>query len=81
MKRHALRRLARQGRCAGDPDTLGAASPARPDWNAPWHQAYLAWYDRVGPWIAQRISKKPWLKATVRASADVAAWMAGWGQR
>lgn len=45
-------------------------------WNAPWHQAYMRWYDRVGPQAAAWIADKPWLRVIVRVMARGAAtWM------
>ncbi len=49
-----------------------------PDWNAPWHQAALAWYDRVGPRVAAFLHDKPYLKALVRAIVTPAARLAQW---
>lgn len=42
-------------------------------WNAPWHQAYMRWYDKVGPKIAAWISDKPWIKALIRNIASLGA--------
>ena len=49
-----------------------------PDWNAPWHQAYLHWYDRVGPKIAAFINDQPALKTMIRALFTPAAHVAHW---
>lgn len=47
-------------------------------WNSPWHQAYLRWYDQTGPKIAVWLSDKPWLRAVVRAVVTPAAQVAAW---
>ncbi len=47
-------------------------------WSAPWHQAYLRWYDREGPKVAAVIQDKPILKALVRAFFTPSARLARW---
>ncbi len=49
-----------------------------PDWNAPWHQRYLAWYDREGPKLAAFLQDKPLLRALIRAVFTPAARAAQW---
>jgi hypothetical protein len=45
-------------------------------WDAPWHQAYLRWYDRVGPTMAGWVAGQPRLRAAIRGAATAAEWMA-----
>lgn len=40
-------------------------------WDTPWHQSYMRWYDQVGPKVAAWLSDKPWLKAAIR---NIASW-------
>ncbi len=42
-------------------------------WDAPWHQAYMRWYDQVGPRVAFWVQNKPWVRAAIRRTAD---WIA-----
>ena len=42
-------------------------------WNAPWHHAYLRWYDRVGPQLAAGVWARPWLQSVIRGLASAAA--------
>lgn len=44
-------------------------------WNAPWHQAYMRWYDCVGPKIAAWLSDRPWMKGAIRTAAIGAAYL------
>ncbi len=48
------------------------------NWDAPWHQAYLRWYDRVGPKVAAFIQERPILKVLVRAVAAPVAHLSAW---
>ena len=56
-------------------NTLRLAFAAR---HPAWHAAYLRWYDRVGPRIAQRLQEQPVLRALVRAVFTPAARIARW---
>jgi hypothetical protein len=42
-------------------------------WDAPWHQAYLRWYDRVGPRLAGWVAQRPWVQGVLRGAATLAA--------
>ncbi len=46
------------------------------NWNAPWHQSYMHWYDQVGPKIASWLENKPLLKALIRKIASAVAHVA-----
>ncbi len=35
-------------------------------WNTSWHQAYLRWYEKVGPKLAAQVRTRPWLRALIR---------------
>ncbi len=47
------------------------AKQLEPHWHAPWHQAWLTWYDRVGPKVAAWLSDKPRIKSIIRSIAKI----------